>query len=83
MPEGCKALLEQIRILDKLLVEIDLTSPCKVIIKENEMIPYRDSVFFERIEEVIKYRNFLISKYQECLKRNRKKSASKENTCKK
>ena len=45
MPEGCKTLLEQIRILDKLLIEIDLASPCKVIIKENKMIPYRDSIF--------------------------------------
>jgi len=83
MPEGCKALLEQIRILDKLLVEIDLTSPCKVIIKENEMIPYRDNIFFEKIEKVIKYRNFLISKYRECLERNRKNLTSKENICKK
>jgi len=83
MPEGCKTLLEQIRILDKLLIEIDLASPCKVIIKENEMIPYRDDIFFGKIKEVIKHRNFLISKYQECLERNRKKSTSKENTCKK
>jgi len=83
MPEDCKTLLEQIRILDKLLIEIDLASPCKVIIKENEMIPYRDDIFFGKIKEVIKYRNFLISKYQECLERNRKKSTSKENTCKK
>jgi len=78
MPKGCKALLEQIKILDKLLIEIDLASPCKVIIKENEMIPYRDSIFFERIEEVIKYRDFLISKYRKCLERNRKNLASKK-----